>query len=478
VSEAVQPRMNFETGTVEFPEKVVANKKSPDENLPKEITGDTSRNTFYHGDCKLVLSRENDIPTESVDLIYLDPPFYTGRVMKGMIKVTEEGVIHNGQEDWKPGAMEVSYNDSRRFWAEQGLHRTAPGWMKDIAKKNDERAAFAAYLYYMMIRLNLCKRVLKQTGSIYLHCDWRASHYLKMVMDEVFGVDSFQNEIIWHYHWGLHIDKRWNRKHDSILFYSKSNKWQFNADSVREPYSEGSIMSQSPKWNKSYNPNGRLPEDVWGIPTINGMSKERVGYPTQKPIKLLERIILASSNEGDTVLDPFCGCGTTIMAAQKLNRRWIGIDINRTAWGTTISRETQLPLGMTKGFTTSHFVSRTLKNIKEGIPGLEFEDWVNEYYNADKPFPDKGVDGITKDGIAIQTKAWQGGVNDTTISKLVMDARMHTDTRIYKPVRLVRVVSQSGFADNARAMVHRLEEEFKSDGLKIELKTPEDLLKI
>lgn len=146
------------------------------ENVNVEGSMQLGANTFYHGDCLFVLT--HDISAESVDLIYLDPPFFTGKVQKGK---------------WQPGAMEVSFEDSKRFWKEKGVSELAPEWMKHIAIK---RPDFASYLYYMMERLQACHKVLKKTGSIYLHCDYRASHYLKMVMDEIFGYKNFRNEVI------------------------------------------------------------------------------------------------------------------------------------------------------------------------------------------------------------------------------------------------------------------------------------------
>jgi len=136
-------------------------------------------NAFYHGDCLFVL--KHDIAPESIDLIYLDPPFFTGKIQKGQ---------------WRPEAMEVSFQDSKKFWKEKGVSVHAPHWLKYIAI---QRPDFASYIYYMMLRLQACHDVLRKTGSIYLHCDWKASHYLKMIMDEIFGYKNFQNEIIWGY---------------------------------------------------------------------------------------------------------------------------------------------------------------------------------------------------------------------------------------------------------------------------------------
>ena len=278
-------------------------------------------NTFYHGDCLFVMN--HDIQPESVDLIYLDPPFFTGKVQKGEAK-------------WEPGAMEISYEDSRKFWGGADklnrMREQAPEWLKHIAK---DRPDFASYLFYMMERLRACRKVLKPTGSIYLHCDWRASHYLKMMMDEIFGNDNFQNEVVWHYFSGGASPKRWARKHDIILFYSKAYDFTFNIQ--REPYN--AIIAK--KRQHLFNEDGKGMDDVFEIPMMSTVSPERVGYPTQKPLALLSRIISASSNEGDIVLDPFCGCGTTIKAASNLQRRWIGIDINRSAYDATTGREVQ-----------------------------------------------------------------------------------------------------------------------------------------
>jgi len=179
---------------------------------------------------------------------------------------------------------------------------------------------------------------LKDTGSIYLHCDPTASHYLKLLMDVIFGVKNFRNEIIWHYRTGG-VSKRWfGRKHDIIFFYSKSDKCKFNPIEVKEYYKDIYGRDLKPAWQDrrgGKDENGYYhfvyKDDVWDIPAVFNMSKEYIGYPTQKPEELLETIIKASSNEGDLVLDPFCGSGTTVAVAERLGRRWIGIDITYLA---------------------------------------------------------------------------------------------------------------------------------------------------
>jgi len=446
------------------------------------------RNSFYHGDCLFVLL--HDIPAESVDLIYLDPPFFTGKIQKGAKK-------------WQPGAMEISFEDRKEYWSNHfsAMREEAPLWLNDIGNKRPE---FAAYLYYMMKRLQACHRVLKKTGSIYLHCDWRASHYLKMIMDETFDAENFQNEIVWCYREAINSKKRWNRKHDIILFYSKSPKFIFNYKDVLDPHSEANIskykhvdeqgrryrlmgrgLKDSPisshrdipsHWEKTYPelvyrhylPEGKLPVDYWLIDVINQASKERVGYPTQKPEELLQRIIRASSNKWDIVLDPFCGCGTAIVVAHKLNRRWIGVDINGTAYEITKGREVQMPLGMRDEFAKANYISRDLEEVGS-MGAREFEKWVNEFYRATKPHPDRGVDGITKDGIPIQVKT--GEVNYGIVSQFLSDAQLHP--KVPQPVKQVKIVSQAGFDDSARKRVFEIKAKF---GIEVQLKEPKDML--
>lgn len=427
-------------------------------------------NTFYHGDCLFVL--QHDIPPESVDLIYLDPPFFTGKIQRGK---------------WQPGAMEVSFEDSKRFWEEKGVSELAPEWMKHIAIK---RPDFASYLYYMMERLQACHRVLKKTGSIYLHCDYRASHYLKMVMDEIFGYENFRNEVIWYKNSGGIGRTSFNKRHDTLLNYSKTSKYFYNGKAVGDlrEQNEGTFggyfgvdssgrryreVRRGGKVYKYYMDEPKNPDDVWIVPQIPERDKtERVGFPTQKPEKLLERIIRASSKEGDLVLDPFCGCGTTVIVASKLNRSFIGIDIDTsdrkrgelpTAFQAIKNRSHEL-------FGQSRYVSRDLKEVLE-MNAKEFEDWVNEFYSATKPIPDKGIDGITIDGIPIQVKAFRIGYK--VLSQFITDAKYHPN--VPKPVKKVVVVSQTGFDNGARQRKFEIE---TAEGIEICLTTPEDMLRL
>lgn len=419
-------------------------------------------NIFYHGDCLFVM--KHDIEPESVDLIYLDPPFFTGKVQKGTMK-------------WQPAAMEIAYEDSRRFWSEKAdqMREQSPAWLRHIAVK---RPDFASYLWYMMERLQACHKVLKKTGSIYLHCDYRASHYLKMIMDEIFGVKNFRAEVIWHYAWGVRTTKCWNRKHNSIFMYSRSRDITFNANEVLEQrkLSEASKKRLEYKgalikdWNKRGENELALPTNVWYIATVDGMAKERVGYPTQKPEALLERIILASSNENDLVLDPFCGCGTAIVVAHRLNRRWIGIDINKTAYDITKGREVQMPIGLVQEFAEAKYVSRDLEEVQRLSPS-SFEVWVNEYYRATKPYPDRGVDGITQGGIPIQSKTYI--IKYDKLSQFINDAKYHP--LVPKPIHRVIAVSQRGFDESAKKLQFQVQ---TAEGIEVQLITPQQMLEL
>ena len=197
--------------------------------------------------------------------------------------------------------------------------------------------------------LILIKELLSDRGSVYLHCDWHKSHYLRAIMDEIFGIDNFRNEIVWWYLWGGRGKTQWNSKHDTILFYTKSNDWTFNFRDVLDDHNlmtEGSrnrlnyagAMVTSKSESSDIPPDKVLPSDTWYIATINAMAKEKENYPTQKPEDLLEKIIKASSNPSDLVFDCFMGSGTTQAVAMKLGRRFIGADINLGSIQTTTKR--------------------------------------------------------------------------------------------------------------------------------------------
>ncbi len=257
------------------------------------------------------------MPDESVDLIATDPPFNTGR--------------HVNTQSGRPAA-DAEFSD-RWAWerdvdAEWLSHvrEHCPLAMRVVETSRETAGeSMATYLCFMAARLVEMRRILKNDGSIYLHCDPTSSHYVKQLMDAVFGIDNFRNEIIWSYGLGGSSPKRYSRKHDVILFYTKSVRYTFN-------------KPQTPA--KSQRLKGRMKgaTDVWDIPSLNNMAKERTGFPTQKPLALYERIIEASTNPGDLVLDPFCGSGTALVAAERLNRLWIGVDSNPKALETARER--------------------------------------------------------------------------------------------------------------------------------------------
>ena len=260
----------------------------------------------------------------------------------------------------------------------------------------------AAYLLNMAVRLLAMRRALKPTGSIYLHCDPTASHYLKIMMDAIFGKQNFQNEFIWYYSGGGASKRRWARKHDTLLFYTKTDKHIFNVDVVRVPHKWDEGQLRADGTSRDYD-KGKLPDDVFQHHSLLPWSEEHLGYPTQKPLALLERIIMASSPPDGLVLDPFCGCGTAVHAAEKLGRRWVGVDISTFAAG--LMRERILRNFPT--LTTDDVLVRGVPvNIVDAVAlarkdKFEFEKWVCGAIGAEGMFhepgtkgADGGVDGV------------------------------------------------------------------------------------
>ncbi len=349
-----------------------------------------TKNTLFYGDNLDILRQY--MADESVDLIYLDPPFNSSR---------NYNVLYKDESGLESEAQILAFEDTWHW----SRHTTEPEFLA-LQQQGDKladllttlvrvlgRNPMTAYLVMMASRLVELHRVLKPTGSLYLHCDPTASHYLKMILDMIFGARNFQNEIIWQRTSSHNDSKKWGAVHDTLLFYSQSDAFTWNPTSAEQDaeylknfyrhkdergiYRFHEIIrtaSMGERPNLSYNYKGYKPRWGWrveiekltmldaenrlvwskvgrpylkrylddhefspiksmitDIPPISGQAKERLGYPTQKPLALLERIIQASSNPGDVVLDPFCGCGTAVHAAQKLGRTWIGIDITRLA---------------------------------------------------------------------------------------------------------------------------------------------------
>jgi DNA modification methylase len=318
-------------------------------------------NLIYCGDNLEVLAK---FPEKSVDLIYADPPFFSNKQYE---------II------WGNGAEQKVYEDR---------------W----------KGGINVYIEWMKERLWQCYRVLKDTGSMYLHCDRRAVHRLRVALDEIFKRDIL-NEIIWHYGLGAQARGRhFSHKHDNILLYTKSDKYTFNTDDILDPPTEqmlskychsdkrGRYMMSYGK--KYYMPKGKKPDDVWDIPAIAPTSSERQGkYPTQKPEALLKKIILASSNPSDIVLDPFCGCGTTLVVAHQLGRQWIGIDVSPIACNLMKQR-----LGKV-GATDIRIIGapKTIDELKK-LSDWEFQNWVIDRIGgvpSTKKSADMGIDGYT-----------------------------------------------------------------------------------
>lgn len=420
-------------------------------------------NHLYYGDNLSVL-RES-IATESVDLVYLDPPFNSN---------ASYNVLFRSPKGDQSAAQIEAFDDTWHW------NDSAESAFSDVMKSGNAPAAtmlramrqflgendMMAYLAMMAARLLELHRVLKSTGSLYLHCDPTASHYLKILLDAVFGNKRYNTEIIWQ-RYGSHNDsKTFGRVHDVIFFYTKSDSFLFNkqhgtysSDYVNERFrfsdpdgrrwAEQNLSSPSPRPNLTYpflakngivyqppangwkytqdrmrqldesnclhyptKVDGRLRlknylderagppiQDVWtDIGLIGGTSPERLGYPTQKPVALLERILSASSNPGDVVLDPFCGCGTTVHAAEKLGRQWIGIDVTHLAIGLIEKR-------LRDAFPDVRFTTHGTPQDIDGARELatrgkyhEFEKWALSLIaaqpgNLSKKGADKGIDG-------------------------------------------------------------------------------------
>jgi len=375
-------------------------------------------NSIICGDCRDKMRQY--IPDESVDLIYLDPPFFSGKDYDLIWDGDNRNTIRSF-EDTKFYKKVCGNPECGKDFPEGYLFCPRCGTSVDKAKdvrKND----IEAYVGWLKVRLQECYRVLKPIGSIYIHLDWHAVHYIKVEMDEIFGYGNFQNEIIWHY--GARATVRKSglpRKHDTILLYSKSSEYTFNP--IYRPYKDVDMKRYNKRdengqyalikrkrgdgtiyYGKSYvNENGAPETDVWDIPTMASTSKERLGYPTQKPEALLERIIKASSNPGDLILDPFCGCGTALAAAQKLGRRYIGIDAEMPACA--VMQERLEKLGSTAEIIDKVELMTEAK-LRDTPPTL-FQKWAVKAVQGrmnHKLSADGGIDGWTFTGDPVQVK--------------------------------------------------------------------------
>ncbi len=327
----------------------------------------TNCNTILLGDC---IDRLQEIPENSIDLIYLDPPFFTGKVFTGTAR------------------------DSLKQYS-----------FRDIWDSSSEYAKF------LFDRLLLCKPLLKETGSIFVHCDRNSTHIIRKLLDTIFGEDNFQSEIIWSYKRWSNAKKGLLHQHQNILFYSKSNDFKWNPQFVE--YSATTNLDQILQKREKNNvgqsvyatdhhgeiiyggaKKGVPLGDVWEIPYLNPKAKERTGYPTQKPLILLEKIIELTTDKNDVVLDPFCGSSTTLVAAQLLHRQYIGIDISQDAIEMSQSRINQP-------------VKTESDLLKKGVDAYKNEDiWVMEHlkhFDCSRIPRNKGLDAILKDEVDQKT---------------------------------------------------------------------------
>jgi site-specific DNA-methyltransferase (adenine-specific) len=366
------------------------------------------KNQLYFGDCLDVLKNlYEQHPNGFIDLIYIDPPFNSKRnynILFEDIKLTDTQAQKQAFADtWS----NVSYKDTKEQIKDLDLDLFH---LLDSFDKIRISKSAVSYLTTMAIRIWYMHKVLKSTGSFYLHCDPNMSHYLKIICDLIFEKKNFKNEIIWHYQRWPAIQHNFQLMHDIILFYSKiKEKNIFNL--ILEPLSKGTLKRWKGKKSlvefkgekrlvtqkTDVDSPGRPIDNVWNIPVINSQAKERLGYPTQKPEALLERIIKASSNDNDLVADFFCGCGTTIAVAERLKRNWLGVDISHLAIGLI---EKRLFYSYGKAIKATYEINgfpqdlASAKELAHGQGGrLKFQDWIIESKLGGVHNPKRTADG-------------------------------------------------------------------------------------
>lgn len=382
-------------------------------------------NQIFHGDCRDVLQT---IPNSSVDLIYLDPPFFTQR------------------------KHSLSTRDNTKKY-----------------EFDDKYNSLDEYLDLIRKVLAESKRTLKQTGSLFLHCDKTASHYLRVVLDQIFGTENFQSEIVWSYKRWSNSKKGLLNSHQIIFFYSKSEEFKFKT--IFTNYSPTTNLDQilqererNEQGKSAYKKNsdgdvvigkekkGVPLSDVWEIPYLNPKAKERSGYPTQKPVLLINQILTIASDEGDTILDPFCGSGTTCVSAKLLNRNYLGIDISADAVSLTNKRLDEMII------TDSNLLNRGIEEYSEKT---EEEIHILEKLNAFPVQRNSGIDGFLKDHyngnpvpIKIQKKSetledaidkLEKASKDKKYSlKIVVQTNNETNTRLFtfqSEVKIIKTLS-------------------------------------
>ncbi len=371
-------------------------------------------NKLFYGDNLEVLQRH--IKDETVDLCYIDPPFNSKRNYNQIYNNIGKEDVAQAQAfvdtwTWNQRAtegFEDIKNNQNGVFTKQSISLIL-GLEKVLGK-----GSLLAYLVSMTQRIAEIYRVLKPTGSFYLHCDPTASHYLKLIVDAIFCSQGgeFQNEIVWHYRRWTGKAKKFQQLHDIIFFYTKSKEYTFNV--LYTDYTEKSLkrkehyhtrIKNGDVYITSIDEKGVRDNDVWQIQLLNSQSKERLGYPTQKPEELLEKIIKASSNEGDVIFDAYCGCGTSIAVAQKLNRNWIGIDITYQSISLIMKRledsfgKSVLNTLTLNGVPQDFESAVALANKQDDRVRKEFEKWAVLTYSNNRAMinskkgGDGGIDG-------------------------------------------------------------------------------------
>lgn len=376
---------------------------------------------------------------ESFDLIYIDPPFFSNRNYE--IIWGDEAEIRSFEDRWEGGIN--------------------------------------VYVDWMRERVTELHRVLKPTGTFYLHCDWHAGHYLKVMCDDIFGYHNFRNEIVWCYRGAGYPKKDFGKRHDTIFRYSKTDDYIFNLDEVREEYADatkerfkhyiGNVRKGGDFGIQKLNPLGKQPDDWWQIQPIAPSAKERWGYPTQKPEVLLDKLLRASSNRGDIILDAFCGCGTTLAVAEQLRRSWVGIDISPSAIALVKNRLAKIGV-KEKNINIIGMPNRS-DDLKKFAP-YEFQYWViNEMHGTpnSRKSGDMGIDGLSfLTHAPIQVKQSDG------VGRNVIDNFETALRRYYKnhPTEMKGYIVAFSFGKGAHEEVARA----RKDGFKIVLVTVQDIL--
>ena len=363
------------------------------------------KNSLYYGDNLDVMKELLQEKGSFIDLIYIDPPFNSKRNYNILFKDNVQ--IEAFDDTWS------------NYHYEENIEEIQAIGLKDVSEylsfiEKVMPSSYISYLSMMAIRIHYMRELLKDTGSFYLHCDPTMSHYLKTLCDLIFGKNNYRNEIVWSYQGTGQSKKGFKKKHDIIHFYIKTDKAYFSDEGSSEPISDFSkskykkedeyglykeIRHSDNTIHKQYLRQFQRIRDVWELPVINAMAKERLGYPTQKPLSLLERIVKASSKKGDIVADFFCGCGTTIDAANSLKRKWLGVDIS-TISVSLIERRLQDRHVLKEG---KHYEKHGFPRDIEGAKVLadknkfEFQNWAVHYLAKGTPNKrktrDKGIDG-------------------------------------------------------------------------------------